>query len=300
MRTGFSLLLVSMALMVGLAACRPEILPITPPITPTEAVAEGEEPTASLVPPEPISPISPVQPAESATSVPAETIESSATMKAIDLGNGMRLVSKDTKEENQESKYEIETRVPYIEGPDDPAVTLFNQEIDSLVSEEVADFKWQAEQLAVDFPDQVWNSFLSISHTATAANSDLISVLLSEDIYTGGAHPNHFSTAINYDLHEGRVLALSDLFKADSDYLGAIADYAVNDLKARDALFFEEGAAPIAENYQIWNLTPEGLLITFDPYQVAPYAAGTQEVLVPYSELLEIIDPQGPISLFTD
>ena len=96
------------------------------------------------------------------------------------------------------------------------------------------------------------------------------------------------------------MLALSDLFKADSDYLGAIADYAVNDLKARDALFFEEGAAPTAENYQIWNLTPEGLLITFDPYQVAPYAAGTQEVLVPYLELLEIIDPQGPISVFAD
>jgi hypothetical protein len=37
------------------------------------------------------------------------------------------------------------------------------------------------------------------------------------------------------------------------------------------------------------------LLITFDEYQVAPYAAGPQKVAIPYSELRALINPQGPL-----
>jgi hypothetical protein len=38
------------------------------------------------------------------------------------------------------------------------------------------------------------------------------------------------------------------------------------------------------------------LWVTFDPYQVAPYAAGPQYVLVPYSALKDIIKADGPIA----
>jgi len=78
-----------------------------------------------------------------------------------------------------------------------------------------------------------------------------------------------------------------------------IADYCMQDLKRRDALVFEEGALPIAQAYQHWNLQPGGLLITFDEYQVAPYSAGPQRVLVPYSSLRDILDPAGPLAPFT-
>jgi hypothetical protein len=40
------------------------------------------------------------------------------------------------------------------------------------------------------------------------------------------------------------------------------------------------------------------LLITFDEYQVAAYAAGPQTVVVPYSELKGLIDPQGALGNF--
>ncbi|MFO7584726.1 MAG: DUF3298 domain-containing protein, partial [Anaerolineales bacterium] len=53
----------------------------------------------------------------------------------------------------------------------------------------------------------------------------------------------------------------------------------------RAILGFSGGAEPLPENYRNWNLTYEGLLITFDEYQVAPYAAGMQQVLVPFDVL---------------
>ena len=34
----------------------------------------------------------------------------------------------------------------------------------------------------------------------------------------------------------------------------------------------------------------DGLTVTFPPYAVAPYAAGPQEVLIPYSELRGILN----------
>jgi hypothetical protein len=53
------------------------------------------------------------------------------------------------------------------------------------------------------------------------------------------------------------------------------------------------------ENYRNWNITPDGLMITFDEYQVAPYAAGPQTVTVPYSELRGLINPEGVLKQFT-
>ncbi|MGB7924961.1 MAG: RsiV family protein, partial [Pyrinomonadaceae bacterium] len=65
-----------------------------------------------------------------------------------------------------------------------------------------------------------------------------------------------------------------------------------------DDATIEEGAAAKEDNYGSWNITRKGLLITFDAYQVGPYAAGPQWVVVPYSALKEIIRADGPLAPF--
>lgn len=83
-----------------------------------------------------------------------------------------------------------------------------------------------------------------------------------------------------------------------TDYLGLIASYYQDELSRRNIGYdglFVSGADPTPENYRNWNITPGGLLISFDPYQVAAYAAGPQEVLIPYAKLSAIIDPNGPL-----
>ena len=52
------------------------------------------------------------------------------------------------------------------------------------------------------------------------------------------------------------------------------------------------GATPNSENYQNLLFTKSGLLIVFDPYQVAPYAAGISEVTIPYETIAGIMDPE--------
>jgi len=60
----------------------------------------------------------------------------------------------------------------------------------------------------------------------------------------------------------------------------------------------ESGAAASAKNYQSWTISKKGLGIDFDSYQVAPYAAGPQHVLIPYSAVKDIIKPDGPLGQF--
>jgi hypothetical protein len=99
-------------------------------------------------------------------------------------------------------------------------------------------------------------------------------------------------------------LKLGDLFKPGAKFLQAIADFSIADLKRQGkdiGLTDEEiqnGAAPAAKNYQSWNVTKKGLGINFDAYQVGPYAAGPQFVMVPYSNLKDLINPDGPIAQF--
>ena len=106
---------------------------------------------------------------------------------------------------------------------------------------------------------------------------------------------------LNYDLKNGKPIKLADLFKPDAKYLQVIAKHCIDELKKKPGLMADEidrGAAPAAKNYANWTITKRGLGINFDAYQVAPYAAGPQFVLVPYSVLKDLIKPDGPIGRF--
>ena len=79
-----------------------------------------------------------------------------------------------------------------------------------------------------------------------------------------------------------------------------ISEYAIKSLRTQltpDPEFdwVASGAAPEEKNYKSWNITREGLEVTFNPYQVASYAEGPQVVVVPYVVLKDLIDPNGPL-----
>ena len=54
-----------------------------------------------------------------------------------------------------------------------------------------------------------------------------------------------------------------------------------------------DGTEPLADNFSALALVPGGVRVYFQPYQVAPWAAGTQRVFIP----LEKLAPAGPLHL---
>jgi len=193
--------------------------------------------------------------------------------------------------------YRITAQTPRLGGSSDPRVGAFNARLNELVTREVESHRQNFQQLPITSLSN--GSFLDISYTLVAQLGDLWSLKLDFSFYADtAAHPGSYSLTVNYDLARGRELALADLFLPGSNYLQVISDDCTAQLRERfygDSSFLD-GAGPAPENYRSWNIAPDGLLITFDEYQVAPYAAGPQQVTVAYSKLQPVIDPQGPLA----
>jgi len=221
-----------------------------------------------------------------------------------------RFVPKVIKEANKQSRYRIDVVYPQIEG--DARFDKFNKEARAMVTKNLAAFKTSETSnetdAGSDLPAETQTSTLDSDYEIRLAGDDLISLEFSESAYSrGAAHPNSYTTVLNYDVLNGKKLALADLFNAKSNYLKAISDYCIKDLKQqakkeKDSMLTDDmiqaGALASADNFKSWTITRQGLRITFDPYQVAAYAAGPQQVLVPYSALKDLIKADGPIAAF--
>ncbi len=234
----------------------------------------------------------------------------------IEFSSGVEIAAKQLKESNKKLKYEIAATYPQLTGSTEPNIERFNQTVRGLVTRSVGGFKKEmapdseaAADPAATSPSEEIGSDLQIAYSIALAKDDLISIEFSfSSYYAGAAHPNSSSQTLNFDLSNGKQLKLSDLFQPGSKYLQSISTYCVKELTAQaqkqgadamlDADWIKRGAGAEPDNYQNWTVTRKGLAITFDPYQVAPYAAGPQYVTVPYSALKDIIKPDGPIGEF--
>jgi hypothetical protein len=242
--------------------------------------------TSTAIPPTPTIPV-----------IPTPTSQPTQTPPPLYLSVALTPVPVD--ETNPDLLYTVTAQVPSLQGSEDGRVVKFNNEMIELTQEEIAKFKDNA-RIAYITPGSPGSAF-DEKYTLLSPPGNVLSLKL--DIYTyiaGAAHPTTHTRVVNYDLESGSDLMLDQLFLPGSNYLETISNYCIAELKKRDIDFesFSTGAQPTVENYSNWNITPEGLLITFDEYQVAAYALGAQLVTVPYADLQSIIDPGGPLGTY--
>jgi len=235
----------------------------------------------------------------------------------IEFSHGVEIVARQIREKNKKLKYEIDVEYPQLTGSVDPNFGKFNQTVRSLITRKVSDFKKEMtpseDEPVPDAADETLSeslgSDISTGYTVALAKDDLISIEFTVSSYSAGAaHPNSYTEVVNFDLKNGKLLKLADLFLPGSKYLQTLSTYCIQALKKQakeqgaDAMldddWIQKGAAAELTNYDNWTITKKGLGITFDPYQVGPYAAGPQHVLAPYSTLKEIIKPDGPVGQF--
>jgi hypothetical protein len=214
-------------------------------------------------------------------------------MGARNLGGGFRLLMQETKDDGQ-LDYGYHFWIPLLVGPEEAVTDGFNRAVDGFTTYALDEFQqWISNGL--DEP----GSTIWMTHTLTYGTEELVSVLFYVDGYVmGAAHPFHYSHSMNYDTAAVRMLELEDLFRPGTDYLAVLSQYSLDDLERQGVLEWKEGALPLAENFQRWNITPQGLLVSFDEYMIAPYAAGPQEVLIPYEVLAPVADSEGPLAWF--
>jgi Protein of unknown function (DUF3298) len=220
----------------------------------------------------------------------------------IFFSGDVEIVSKQIKESNKKLMYEVAAYYPQINGSSNPNTEKLNELMRVLVTRKVAEFRKEMVPTPDDEPrpEGSMGSDLNVAYSVALAQDDLTSIEFDVgSYYQGAAHPNSYSEVINYDLKNGKQLKLADLFKPGSNYLQSISKYCIEDLKKQAKGLVDDqiksGASPTTKNYQSWTITRKGLGINFDAYQVGPYAAGPQFVLVPYSAIKDVINSDGPI-----
>jgi hypothetical protein len=218
------------------------------------------------------------------------------TFTSIPVFSVVNLVSTPIEETGNSPDYSIKALTPFFQGSEDLRVVNFNNEMKILTQEELSKFKDNVLQVQ-PMPGES-GSVYDQSFRLLSPPGNLVSVKFQITIYIqGAAHPGTHSRTVTYDLEAGKDIQMAQLFVAGTDYLQRIANYCIAQLSSRDIAFdpSSSGAKPLSENYGNWNITKDGLLITFDEYQVAAYAAGAQEVAIPFPEMLAVIDPTGPL-----
>jgi len=235
----------------------------------------------------------------------------------IEFSNGAEIVSKQIREKNKKLKYEVAAAYPQINGSVDPNYEKFNQTVRGLIAKKVSDFRKDMtpdpgdEQTTDENPglDESMGSDINIFYQVALAKDDLIDIEFTVSSYSAGAaHPNSYTEVVNYDLKNGKLIKLADLFQPGAKYLQALSNYCIQDLQRQakvqgegallDEDWIKKGAGAEPDNYGNWAITKKGVEITFDPYQVAAYAAGPQTCMVPYAALKDIIKPDGPARQF--
>ncbi|APZ41887.1 DUF3298 and DUF4163 domain-containing protein [Acidihalobacter ferrooxydans] len=151
---------------------------------------------------------------------------------------------------------------------------------------------------------QPWVYELLIDMRIVAKGDGFVSVLASGYRFTGGAHGMPFLASFN--LIDGHLVTQPGQLFANAAQARAVLSTQARSVFAKraaggdtawcfkDKKWLRAGTAPTPQNYAIATLTARdgqatGLRLYFPPYQVAPYACGTQTVDVPARVLYPLL-----------
>lgn len=165
---------------------------------------------------------------------------------------------------------------------------------DSIISygKDPEDIKWREEEIAAwegdDIPYSLSYSYSSYPSRITYFDGERFSFYQQDYDYTGGAHGMPFWVGFTFDLNTGERLLLSDVIENSEEELKEIVTRYFEDYMSQTPDGFWEDALTTVKDGTDFSsdfyLTEEGICFYFEPYALACYAAGFQQVTIPYEE----------------
>lgn len=100
-------------------------------------------------------------------------------------------------------------------------------------------------------------------------------------------------SSVTLDLKTGYKYEFYQLFRRGSNYQAVLDQIIQAQIVAEQIPLLKPfaGAGPDEDYY----LTPDSLVIYYQPYEYTPGAYGVLEFKIPYSQITGIVDPDGPI-----
>ncbi len=196
---------------------------------------------------------------------------------------------------------ELQRAYPRIDAPDDPETRRWNEHV-AAFAKKLAGATKEADKAGEEEED---DSDSWLDYEIVFASPALISVEFTLSTYGhGAAHPNSASAAFNAVPAKAEPIKAADLFDGKSAWQDFLAKRCFDDLKRRDLLgeppafpSNAEGIKAMAADAERWLIDAKGVRVEFNTYEVAPYAAGPQEVAIPWAELKPYLAAHPPFPI---
>jgi hypothetical protein len=124
-------------------------------------------------------------------------------------------------------------------------------------------------------------------------------LVISKTLYTysGGAHGQNEKTFFVLDTKLDSQVFLNDILQNDTkSLLQARIDDSLREIyglasgKSLRTAGFLEDSGGVPENF---FLSPDGLGFCWNPYKIAPYSMGTIEIVLPYTQIEDLLNERG-------
>ncbi len=120
----------------------------------------------------------------------------------------------------------------------------------------------------------------------------IISVRIDNASYTGGAHPNRYTSSCLFDLTSGQFMDPIQIAEDPEAFRTSAAELL---LKKADAILENQGSywADYKDIITHWNeaavlFDEDGMLVVYSPYDLGPYAMGEVELRLSWDEVKEL------------
>lgn len=133
--------------------------------------------------------------------------------------------------------------------------------------------------------------YFQSSVTTLLTSDTLMSFAVNTEYFTGGAHGGYSTYYVNIHPVTRKRVVLSDVLGPNYETaLQAAGEKAFREIRAinteeslaENGFEFRDGIFHLNDNY---GFTPDGVVFFFNNYEIAPYALGPTEILIPYVEL---------------
>lgn len=212
-------------------------------------------------------------------------------MSAFDLSTITTETGTDTSNEGLEIKFEYPKGIigaDYVRGVIDTKLAQFKTDNDPA--------KFSTQELA-DYGPNKDRPYSFITIYKAYASKSVLTHRVDTYMYTGGAHGNTFIETFMYT-SDGVLTKPQDLF-VDQTGVQKFSELVINEALALtdykeviNTEWLADSAGPDVSNFKTLAFDGTDIVVIFQQYDIAPYAAGIIEVRVPLNKLTGVLKPE--------
>lgn len=166
-----------------------------------------------------------------------------------------------------------------------------NEDTDGNIHDAIAKFNNEYISFKNDFPDSAQQWEVLIDGEVTYRSPEIISIAITTYLDTGGAHGNTNVRFFNFDPQTGKQYNKKELIRNVQGLSEVIKEKLATEIKEEtseiimeDVFFGKDFQLPETLGY-----SDEGLIVLYNPYEVASYSQGIVEFTILFEDVSEFL-----------